>query len=288
VRDCSRAARLTPAAPVLQLLPAPARPPDRHHRSPGRHHDGQGETRADWSRFGKRRRRRSAGRQLAPRDEPPPPGRRPPLPQPLLLLPLAGLLLASSAAAATTTVVHWGFPHAPRPRLTLAPGDALTFEWAAEHGVYLIPATKAGKTPTCEDGAGFKDAGLVLAQAPRRADYGPVAGTLTWTAAAPGTYAFADPVASNCGAGMLLIVDVAAPKGAAASPAPLPALAASGLAAPAAPAPAPSLAETATTARARAAERAAERAAARADRRVSTASAVPRAERDGAPHAAAG
>ena len=144
---------------------------------------------------------------------------------------LAALATLTFASPPTTTVVHWDFPHAPRPRLTLAPGDALTFEWSSDHGVYLIPGVKAGANPTCEDGAGFKDAGLTLARSPARKDYGPVGGVLTWTAAAPGTYAFADPVASNCQAGMLLLVDVVG-----GAPAPAPARGAAAAAAALAPA----------------------------------------------------
>ena len=174
---------------------------------------------------------------IAPNHPPPPTTPFPHTQALTLAATLATLVTLTLASPPTTTVVHWDFPHAPRPRLTLSPGDALTFEWSSDHGVYLIPGVKAGSTPTCEDGAGFKDAGLTLARSPARKDYGPVGGVLTWTAAAPGTYAFADPVSANCQAGMLLVVDVVG-----GGPAPAPSRGGAVVAA-AAPAPAQALAE---------------------------------------------
>lgn len=143
--------------------------------------------------------------------------------------------------------VSWGFPHAPRPRVSLSPGDTLTFTWDQVHGVYSlgkfadIPSSgKKGDDkakvatpaalpePKCEDFKDFRDARDFLTVEPRREGYyGPQHGSVSWTAPQEeGVYAFADPIEQNCWAGMLLVVDVERPKAvvvAAPAPAPAPA-----------------------------------------------------------------
>ena len=170
----------------------------------------------------------------------------------------AALAVASSAAAApSNTDITWAFPHAPMVPRTVAPGDTLTFKWDQPHGVYLVDgpsapapgraalkaaaaqaAVAARSVPplpaiTCEDGAGFKDASRTVAPSLEAANVegGSGAGFATWTApAVPGNYTFAAPRGADCGAGMLLTVQVVEGAGKEAP--------AEGVAAPAAPAPA--------------------------------------------------
>ena len=180
-----------------------------------------------------------------------------PAPAPSSSRAAAAAAPAPAPAAPKNVAVSWGFPHAPRPRLSLAPGDTLTFSWDQLHGVYSLgkfaelPAAAAAAAPAnnnnnksnnkdnkappppppaaepkCEDFKNFRDAKDFLTVEPRREGYyGPQHGSVSWVAPEEeGVYAFADPIEQNCWAGMLLVVDVERPKAvvAAAAPAPAP------------------------------------------------------------------
>lgn len=136
---------------------------------------------------------------------------------------------AAPAPAPKNVPVSWGFPHAPRPRLNVAPGDTVTFSWDQLHGVYSLGKVAGrGNELKCDDFKNFHDAKGFLTVEPRREGYyGPQHGSVSWTAPEEeGVYAFADPIEQNCWAGMLLVVDVEKPKAAvvvaAAAPAPAP------------------------------------------------------------------
>jgi len=158
-----------------------------------------------------------------------------PRPAPAPAAPAAASAQAPAAPprAPKTVAISWGFPHAPRPRLSVAPGDTLTFSWDQIHGVYSLGKVAEAKLEAggsrkelrCEDFNNFRDARGFLTVEPRRENYyGPQRGSVSWVAPEQeGVYAFADPIEQNCWAGMLLVVDVERPKAVPAASAPAPA-----------------------------------------------------------------